>query len=176
MMALMHDFFASLKSWGFTDVFNINAHMDGLHVATGMEAMKDAGQTLGVNARYAVAEDFLRRFGLKGNEDFVLTYKSPPIDLASQEYLDLHAGGFETGIVAAFFPDQIDEELARTLEPTKVTLKDLGRWVNDAKSVTPLGYLGDPASYNADEAREFVMAECKGIADAIESLLTDNKN
>jgi creatinine amidohydrolase len=175
MLALMHDIFASLKSWGFTDVFNVNAHMDGLHVLTGLKAVKDAGQTLGINARYAVAEDFLRRFRLEGNEDFVLAYKSPPVDLFAQEYLDLHAGGLETGIVAAFFPDQIDEELTRTLAPTKVTMKDLGKWATDARAVTPLGYLGDPASFNAEEARELVKAECKGIADAIESLLASEK-
>jgi len=175
MLALLHDIFASLKSWGFTDVFNINAHGDGLHILTGLEAVQDAGQTLGLNARYIVDDNTLRRYRLKGNESFVLSYKSPPMDLESQEYLDLHAGAWETGVVAAFFPNQIDEEMARTLTPTKVTMKDLGRWVSDARSVTPLGYLGDPASFNVKEAKEFVKADCKRIADAIESLLANKE-
>ena len=106
-MALMHDIFTSLKSWGFTDVFNINAHLDGLHLLTGLEAVRDAGQTLGINARYVVAEDFLPRFRLNGNEDFIVAYKALPLDLESQEYLDLHAGALETGIVAAFFPNGV---------------------------------------------------------------------
>ena len=55
-------------------------------------------------------------------------------------------------------------------------MKDLGRWATDARAVTPLGYLGDPASFDAEEARELVMAECKGIADAIENLLANKDN
>lgn len=175
MLALVHDILASLKSWGFTDVFNINAHADGQHIRTGLEAFRDASQNLDINARYAVAKDFVRRLGLKGNEDFILVHEARPLDLESQKYLDLHAGALETGLVVAFFPNQVDEEMARTLVPTKVTWNEIGKWAKDARSVTPLGYLGDPASYNAEDAEKYTRFECKMIAEAIEQLLIERK-
>ena len=93
----------------------------------------------------------------------------------SQEYLDLHAGGGETGIMAAHFPDQVDMELTQTLEPTKLTYRDIGEWVTNAKKVTPLGYFGDPASSNIEESKEYHEAFCKMIADAIAKELKTNK-
>jgi creatinine amidohydrolase len=70
--------------------------------------------------------------------------------------------------VAAFFPDQVDTALAKTLEPTQITYQQIAQWLTDARRVTPLGYLGDPAAFDAEEAREYLEADCKLIADSIE--------
>ena len=171
MKALLHDILNSLKSWGFTDIFNMNFHGDGQHCVTIFESIIDARSTLGINAYCVLSEEEVVRYGLAGNEPFIVTHKSPPSDAAPQEYLDIHAGAGETGIVAAFFPDQVDTELARTLEPTRLTYSDVINWLTDARRVTPLGYLGDPAGFDAEAAKEYFQADCKMIADSIETRL-----
>ena len=172
MKALLHDILSSLKSWGFNDIFNLNFHGDGQHGVTVFESIADARRTLGLNARCVLSEMELMRFGLSGNEPFVVARNSPPSDEQPQEFLDIHAGAEETGIVAAFFPEQVDTDLARILEPTRITYSEVVDWLTDARRVTPLGYLGDPAGFDAEEAREYIEADCILIADSIEQQLT----
>ncbi len=167
MKAMLHDMLASLKNMGFQHVFSINAHGDGSHVRTAIEAIIEAQKSLGLDVRYLMAEEDAKRAGLTGNEPFLLVHKSPPSDTEAGEYLDLHAGAGETGFMAAFFPDQVNTVLARTLQPTKVTVKELGEWVKDMKKVTPQGYLGDPAQYDAAKAKSEVEASCRMMAEAI---------
>jgi creatinine amidohydrolase len=175
MKALLHDMLASLKSMGFRNIFNINAHGDGLHIRTAIEAIVEAQKSLGINVRYLMSEDDAKRAGLTGNEPFFLIHKSPPTDGAPSEYLDLHAGAWETGVVAAFFPEEVNTKAARSLEPTKVTMNEIGEWVKDMKKVTPLGYLGDPAKFNAPEAKKNVEDSCRMMADAIAASLSKEK-
>lgn len=171
MKAVLHDMLASLKSMGFEHVFNINAHMDGLHVRTAVEAIIESRQSLGLDVRYLMAEEDAKRSGLTGSEPFLLLHKSPPAGAESQEYLDLHAGAGETGLVAAYFPGQVNTQLARTLPPTKVTMKEIGEWVKDMKKVTPQGFLGDPAKFDAAKARKEVEEGCRMMADAVAGFL-----
>jgi hypothetical protein len=77
--------------------------------------------------------------------------------------------------MAAHFPDQVDMELTRTLKPTQLTFRDVGKWVAKAKEVTPLGYFGDPASAKIEESKQYHEAFCKMIADAIEKDMKINK-
>ena len=104
MKALLHDILSSLKSWGFNDIFNLNFHGDGQHCITILESIVDARETLGLNAYCVLSEMEIMRYGLAGNESFVVSRKSPPSDEQPQEFLDIHAGAPETGIVAAFSP------------------------------------------------------------------------
>lgn len=171
MKAMLQDMLASLKSMGFQNVFNINAHMDGLHIRTAVEAIVEAQKSLGLNVRYLMSEEDAKRAGLTGNEPFFLIHKSPPAEAEPSEYLDLHAGAGETGFMAAFFPDQVNSKLAGTLQPTKVTINELGEWVNDMKKLTPLGYMGDPARFDAAKAKNEMEASCRMMADAIAAAL-----
>jgi len=168
MKALLHDIMSSLKSWGFNDIFNLNFHGDGQHCLTVLESIVDARETLGLNAYCVLSEMEIMRYGLSGNEPFVVTYMSPPSDEQPQEFLDIHAGADETGIIAAFFPDQVDTDLALILEPTQITYDEVARWVTNARRVTPQGYLGDPAGFDPEAAREYLQADCILIADCIE--------
>jgi len=173
MQALLHDILSSLKSWGFNDIFNLNFHGDGQHCITILESIIDARETLGLNAYCVLSEGEIMRYGLSGNEPFIVSRKSPPSDEQPQEFLDIHAGADETGIVAAFFPDQVDTDLARALEPTRITYQQVAQWLTDARRITPLGYLGDPAGFDAEAAKEYLEADCKMIADSIEKQITE---
>ena len=172
MKALLHDIFSSLKSWGFNDIFNLNFHGDGQHCMAVLESVIDAREALGLNAYCVLSEIEVIRYGLSGNEPFIISRLSPPSDEQPQEFLDIHAGAEETGIIAAFFPEQVDTDLALILEPTRITYSEVARWLIDARRVTPLGYLGDPAGFDADAAREYINADCILIADSIEQQLT----
>jgi len=171
MKALLHDIFASLKSWGFTDIININAHGDGAHIRTAITAIVEARKSLDINICYAMPEWQVKQARLSGKEGFILTYKAPEFDMAAMKYMVLHAGSYETGLVAAFFPNQVDEKVAKEQIATKVTMQELGEWVKDMRRVTPLGYLGDPANFDADQARKDFEKECAGLADAIAAML-----
>ena len=171
MKALLHDIFASLKSMGFTDVVNINAHGDGAHIRTAIQAIAESRQSLGINVCYAMPDWQAKQARLSGKEAFILTYEAPEFDMAAMKYMDLHAGAYETGLVAAYFPDQVDEKVAKEQVATKVTMQELGDWVKDMRRVTPLGYLGDPAGFDAKQARKDFEEECRGLADAITEML-----
>jgi creatinine amidohydrolase len=175
MKALLEDILRSLKSWGFTRVYNINWHYDGGHISTLFQTIRNARESVGINTYFVLSEEDVRRFGLKGDEPFIVVHKSPPGEAEPQEYLDLHAGAGETGIMAAHFPDQVDMDLTRTLKPTQLTYRDVGKWVTDAKKVTPLGYFGDPASSNTEESKLYHEAFCKMIAEAIAKDSKTNK-
>jgi len=173
MKAMLEDILSSLKSWGFEHVFNINWHYDGTHLTTLLRTVISARQSLGINVRFVMPDFDVARFGLKGDEPFLVVHKTPPEEEEARKYLDLHAGAAETGIMAAHFPDQVDMELTRTLEPTRLTIGDVREWVTDARKVTPLGYFGDPAGSRIEEGSKYHRAYCANIAESIADFLKE---
>jgi len=172
MKALLGDIFASLKAMGFRHVFNINAHGDGQHRKAAIEAILEAQKQTGLDIRYLVSVDDARQAGLTGEPPaWVLLHQMPPAEGSKSPYLDIHAGAGETGIVAAFFPGLVNLSLAKTLPSTRLTPQQIGDWLRDARKVTPLGYVGDPAKSNAEEARALVQEWCRMMADAIAGFL-----
>ncbi|MCJ7679751.1 MAG: creatininase family protein [Candidatus Aminicenantes bacterium] len=168
MIAVLYDMFNSLKNMGFTDIFNINSHGDGTHIRTALKAIIKAREELGLNIRYLMSDIDAKRSGLdKEAPPFLLIFKAPPWSGGDSKFMDLHAGAWETGAVAAFFPDVMDQTTARKQKATKVTADQLGEWVRDMKKVTPLGYLGDPAGFDAASGRKEIENICRGMAEAI---------
>jgi creatinine amidohydrolase len=168
MKALLGDIFASLKAMGFRHVFNINAHGDGQHRKAAIEAILEAQKQTGLDIRYLVSADDVRQAGLTGEPpSWVLLHQMPRSGGSKTPYLDIHAGAGETGIVAAFFPGLVNVSLAKTLPSTRLTPQQVGEWVRDPRKVTPLGYVGDPAKYNVEEARALIPEWCRMMAEAI---------
>lgn len=174
LKAVIYDILASLNRWGLTSVFNVNWHGDQNHNMAILEAVKDARNDTGVRA-YCVLADFLaKRLGLKGTEPYVLITRTPVASQPPLEYLDIHADVTETSLMLHYFPDQIDAELARTLEPTNLTLEGLNVWRrgwSDARRVTPRGYFGNPAGFDPEAGRQLVESNARGVADLIEAFL-----
>lgn len=171
MQAGLTDILTSLKSWGFNYIFNINWHYDGAHLTALLRTIIGAQQSLGINARFMIPESDVARFRFKGDEPFLLMHKDPPIKQAASEFIDLHAGAGETGIMAAHFPDQVDLDLTRKLEPTRLTMNDIRDWVANAREVTPLGYLGNPAAMDIPAMAAYHKDFSRSIAKAIAALL-----
>jgi creatinine amidohydrolase len=173
MKAVLHDIFSSLKNMGFNTVFNINSHGDGLHIQTAVQAVRNAREELGLDAKYLLSDFDAKRSGLTDNvPPFLLIFKTKGMDeMMSQKYMDLHAGAWETSAVAAYFPDVLDEKEARDLEDSQTTAGQLQEWVRDMKKVTPLGYLGDPSKFDAESGRKDMEESCRLMADAIADYL-----
>ena len=173
MKAIMHDIFSSLKNMGFKTIFNINSHGDGQHINTAVEAVKKALEELGLDVKYMFSEFDARRAGITDNvPPFLLVFKDNTMAGAfNQKYLDLHAGAGETGAVAAYFPDILDEKKARSLKDSQTTINQLQEWVRDMKKVTPLGYLGDPSKFDAEAGRKEMENSCRQMASTIADYL-----
>ena len=122
MKALLLDTLANLKAWGFRRVFVFSNHGDRLHTKTLAEALSEARASLGLD----FYNDRMEADSAKQPDTSALN----PKDLYRPDY---HAGAWETAMVAACFPEEVDLALARTLKPEA--------------SFQPLGYVGNPADY-----------------------------
>ena len=151
MKAVLYDIHASLQKWGFTQVVSLNLHGDQDHCVAILEAIQEIRKELRMEASGICSEPALGRFGLTGQEPGLIVQKEP----AFAGYRDTHAGAAETGAMLTHFPDQVNLELARTLQPQE--------------GFSPLGYWGAPAKFDVEAARQFDEARYRMTADAIES-------
>jgi creatinine amidohydrolase len=169
MKALLRDILANLKHWGFSEVYYVNSHGEAGHNLVLLESAQESRQNPGIRARLAMSDKMSRRFGLNGDEDHILLVDfDPPPGWPDVTVPDFHAGAEETGDMVAFFPDVVDSGLARTLKAPVVQEGGYGDWGQDARKVTPLGYGGDPAAYDANWSKGAILAYCHAIALAIE--------
>jgi creatinine amidohydrolase len=125
MKAVLIDLFESVLSWGFNTIFIINAHGDRTHV----KAIEDAAQE--IRERFSKAVYNL--------DSLDITVENPPRFPAprlGRFVPDIHAGAIETAAMHLFFPDKVKTEIARAQKPQK--------------GFHPMGYLGDPASFELD--------------------------
>jgi len=178
MKAVIYDILGSLNSWGFKRVFTVNWHADYHHCSAILEAVREARLDTGIGA-YCITPDYdVRRLRLTGEEDYVLVQKIAAFPLIpSTKYVDLHAGSLETGLMLNYFPDQVDAELAKRLKATELTvddLKTLGKGDSEVRETIPLGYFGDPASFDLETARQFIEGNARDLADLIEKFTRGN--
>lgn len=180
MKAVLYDLLASLRRWGFTYVFNLNWHGETDHVVAILEAVKEARIDTGIMAYFIVPGWMalnIKRFGLTGKEEYIILQKPSPPTGPPPKYLNIHAASIETGIMAYYFPDQVNAELARTLKSTDLTFEDLMVWMqgwSDARKLTPLGYFGDPASFDPEAGRQLIEGGARSLANLIETFIKGN--
>jgi glutaredoxin len=73
---------------------------------------------------------------------------------------------------------ELNKELAKTLTSTNLSLSDLKTWDqggDHAKKITPLGYFGDPASFDPETSKKRMEGLAKTLADLIENFLKENE-
>ena len=168
MTAVLADILASLQRWGFKRVYNINWHADSDHNLALFDAFAQARALKGFDARCIITPFELKRYRFSGAEPHLLVLRNPPSGLPRTAVMDLHAGSLETAIMAAYFPQDLDVAQARRLPATTLTFTDLERWMADARTETPLGYLGDPAAFDVEAGRVFVEQMATALATLIE--------
>ena len=179
MKAVLYDTLACFRRWGFTHVFLINNHGDGEHNLTILEAVKEARVDTGIRAYFLLSEfDAKVRFKLTGKEHHILIQPGSQTQEPPPKFFDIHAGGRETGMMVHYFPDQVNKELAKTLKSTNLILQDLMAWDQgweDARKITPLGYFGDPASFDPEASKKRMESLVRSLTDLIENFLKGKK-
>jgi creatinine amidohydrolase len=174
VVSVLIDAMASLKRWGFGQVFFINHHMDGGHVKALNKAILKARMEIGIAALWIIDQFFAKRLGFKEDEPHLLIHKSLIATGPPSVHLNIHAEAYETSFMWHYLPDLVNFEVWKTLKPTNLTLKDLevwGRGGSEAGKVTPQGYFGDPAAANPERGKVAIETFGKVAAEAIETFL-----
>ncbi len=158
--AIIYDILFSLKRWGVKYVFIIHWHAEYQHNHAILEAVKEARANTGLNIYSILNESDVERLGLSGNENYIIVQKNAPsVEPPGAKYVDAHAGSMETGIMAYYFPKEVNTMLARTLKYTKINrddLKTLGKAGSKVRKLIPLGYFGNPAAFDKEAGRRLV--------------------
>lgn len=155
MKGLIYDVHASLNSWGCKYVFSFSAHGDTNHIKIYQEAVQEAHDKLKMGAYYVATEgDELL------NDSYALIIENAQTTEAMRAHMDTHAGAFETAEMVAYFPEEVNTKLAKTLKPST--------------EFAPNGYWGDPASFDqisSKEIKEWADGVTTKTVEAIERFL-----
>ena len=147
MINVLWDALASLKRWGFENVYFVNNHNDADHNFTLLTAIRKARIETGTRAYYVIDDGLAKRLGLTGKEAYLLLYKAAPPP--PSKFVEVHAGGGETSIMWYYFPDLVRLDIWKTLKSSENTVQDLNIWRrgwDDGRRVTPQGIFGDPTT------------------------------
>jgi len=172
MVSVLCDLLECLRSWGFENIFLFNVHGDFNHVLSIINAAKKAYQKYGTGVSFIASDFLIKRAGLSGEEPYIILQPTQPEPPA--EYLDIHAGGFETSLMVKDFSELVDIDLARSLKSSFTTLDGLKIWRQGgekAKEVTPLGYCGNPSQIDLEKADAFEKRMVKDIPRMIVDVL-----
>jgi creatinine amidohydrolase len=168
MTELMTDVFRSLAKAGFRKVFCITGHYDAAHSRAIIDAVRRANRATDIKVYFVVPKPLAERVGLKvGDAGFLLVETPPEI---APKHPDLHAGEAETSMLLSIAPDLVRSEIIPSLKPTDLMPSDVATWrkgYDEARKVTPLGYLGDPASARAASGSIRTERQAAAFADAI---------
>lgn len=172
MTAVLCDSLECLKNWGFNNIFLFNFHGDRKQNAAIADIVKKAYEELKIGAYFVVGDTYLQRAGVPADAPYFIVQASEPEPPA--EYIDIHAGAFETGFMVKNYPEIADADLARTLKSSRTRPEDMKVWRDGgqaARGVTPLGYCGDPSDFSMDKAVEFEESLIQGMPEAIYEFL-----
>ena len=149
---VLADLVQSLLANGFRDVLVVSHHGDMAHnrmVLNVLEAAQAAGAA-GVRWLYAPARwRMIGRLGMTGAEPVWVPWAPTPAleRFRTTGILGVHADEYETAGMVRWFPETVDFDALRDLEPTRLGPDDLVVWRTGgeaARRLTPDGYFGAP--------------------------------
>lgn len=164
MEAVMVDVFTSLKTTGFREVYCITGHWDAAHGRSIARAVA-ANDLPAFRVRFVVPKPLADRLELSG--DTVLRVDLPSF---SYNFPDVHAGDDETSVMLAVRPATVRKSIARRLPPANLSPDRFKAWRSGggiARRIAPSGYVGNPASADADRGRRRAADNAKAISDVI---------
>lgn len=183
MREVLADLLVGFSRDGFGQIYCLSGHGDALHNQTIYEAIALGAQRSSIDASFVMDRALAQRLGLEPDDPLLTLHGSPSPDLVAGsspsaprdpgppgEFIDVHAGRWETSILMHTCPDLVREEQRRDLVPTDYGAADLAVWrrgFDDARAKTPQGYFGDPAS--ASEA-EGVSSLERSTDEAVEAI------
>ena len=147
--ALLYDILCSLKEFGFSKVFAINAHGDVEHKLTALRAFSEACEKLDMTACFPFEKELLPHFGLTGQEPHIYLLAPQNIQVSYAAVGDVHAGDVETAMISAYYPGLVDHAMAESLPDVPLSLAKWEAWMfgGQIKQLSSQGYLGSPSSY-----------------------------
>lgn len=157
---LLEDVLTSLRDDGFEAILLVNHHGDLEHnrlIAEVVRRLRGRGVT---GLRWLEGRPLVERLGEDPDDPLWALYDAPP-ELASLRFapaLGVHAHDLETALIGRWFPELVDWEALRDLEPTELTSADLAEWRRGgehAARVTPDGYFGAPRPVDPDLWRAY---------------------
>lgn len=169
MIALMVDVMKSLADDGLRVLYCTSGHNDRAHNAAIFEAVQQGTAASALQAAFLSEAAMIDRLGVPPDHPNVLPFHPVPPE-TPPEFLDIHAGEWETSIMLAMNPETVKDSVIASLASTRLGPEDLAIWRNgheDARRVTPLGYFGDPAAASAERGRAMLSAEAEAIVQAI---------
>jgi len=172
MINVLWDALASLKRWGFENVYFVNNHNDADHNFTLLTAIRKARIETGTRAYYMIDDGLAKRLGLTGKEAYLLLYKAAPPP--PSKFVEVHAGGGETSIMWYYFPDLVRLDIWKTLKSSENTVQDLNIWRrgwDDGRRVTPQGIFGDPTTASPEKGQTAYNEYVAAAATVIEAQL-----
>ncbi len=166
---LLLDILTSLKDFGFSRVFGVNAHGDVEHAVAVISAFREACAQPGMTACLPFDEDRLFHYGLRGTEPYVCPVKPQKIVVSRAAVRDVHAGDIETATIHAFYPGLADADMAKTLPDVPLGDDKGESWLfgGHIKELSPLGYLGAPSCYGSVDVRANIDDHALRISEAI---------
>lgn len=157
MSMVLLEIIRNIQRWGFKEIFLLNFHGDFVHIRTIIETAEKAAQE-GIAAYFVNSRTVFEQLGYREDKDYLVMVDLNQGEIALEEkYLDVHAGAFETSWMLRSYRDLVDVETAKQLEPTALGLNELKAWTyggSKAKSLTPKGYLGNPANMDLNKLEE----------------------
>ena len=161
--ALLTDVIDSLIANAFNEVLIVSHHGDRAHNDMILDVLQKAhlrGLT-GVRWLYAPARwNMIGRLGQTGKEPIWVPWDhAASLDAFKVTgVFGVHADEYETAAMVRYYPETVDFDALRGLEPTKLTVDDLAAWRRggaDARRLTPDGYFGAPNPVDPDLWRTY---------------------
>jgi creatinine amidohydrolase len=146
---LVFDILHSLHSFGFQEIYGINAHGDIEQNVLFMDSFRSAYAQIGIRARYCFRKEVMHLYGLDGHEDFICPVEPAGISVSAASESDVHAGDIETAVMVRYFGRCADTAVAETMPPVTLEPGKEMEWLlgGKTKELSANGYVGNPARY-----------------------------
>ncbi|HEX4928624.1 MAG TPA: creatininase family protein [Burkholderiales bacterium] len=180
MCELMADVFEGFRGDGFRHVFCFSGHGDAAHNRAIVEGIRLGVERTGIDISFVADAGLAARLGLAPDDPQITLHAAGSGDMfstpasSSSQYVDVHAGQWETSMMMCSCAALVRERVRRTLRSTEYGPEDLAEWrrgAEHARRKTPLGYFGDPARASAEEGLQSLRSSADRAADAIEARL-----
>nr|WP_320027150.1 creatininase family protein [uncultured Acetobacterium sp.] len=154
MTMMLLEILENLNKWGFKKIFLLNFHGDFIHIKT-IAAIVTKANAKNIEAYFLIDRHLISRMDLNKEAIYLVPVELDPNKaMLETNVIDLHAGATETSWMVLSYPKLVNTEKANALKSTNLTFADLKQWVNGgeiAKSMTPLGYCGNPSNIDLEK-------------------------
>jgi creatinine amidohydrolase len=174
MSIMLLEIIGNFIKWGFDKIFLLNFHGDFVHIKTIIEIVKKANNE-NIKVYFINSKSVFSQLGYERNDECLVKVELEQGEISMEEqYLDIHAGAFETSWMLHSYEKLVNIEIAEKLIPTNLNYKELKNWAQGgdvAKKITPMGYFGNPANIDVEIMNKIEMILIDKYSNAILKIL-----